>query len=87
MSGTAETSDLMAVSDASKRLGLGRDYGRELAIKSGIAIRRGGSDEHPWLYVRLRDLERAFLRQIYRPAKKRVKLCPHPIGLNPLVKC
>ncbi len=84
---TEKTSDLMPISEAAKRLGLGREYARDLAIRCGVAIRRGGSDDHPWLRVRLSALEQAFMNQVYRPSPHRVKTAARPIGLNPLVKC
>jgi len=80
--------DLMTIEAASRRVHKSRDYCRQLAIASGIAVRWGGTDEHPRLKVKLSDLERAILGQRHVETKgKPTKFRRVAMAYSPDVKC
>jgi hypothetical protein len=87
--------DLMTIEAAARKVRMSRKRARDLSIAAGIAIRWGGPDEHPWLKVRLSELERVILEQRYvlpaapdRQARRRpTRSLTAALGLNRHVKC
>ena len=70
------TPQLLPIDQAAKAAGLCAAYARAISLRTGIAIRVGGNDRHPWLRVRLEDLERAVRSEPYRKAH----ISPTPTG-------
>ena len=62
--------ELIPVEKAARQIGMARDRCRQLCIETGIAVRWGGTDEHPRLKVRMEDLEAAVMAQKYQPPKQ-----------------
>jgi hypothetical protein len=86
--------DLMTIEAAAREVKMARQRVRDLAIAAGIAIRWGGPDEHPWLKVKLSELERVILEQRYvlptvpgRQPRRPTRSSSAAQGLNRHVKC
>ncbi len=69
----AKVKDLIPLAKAARSIGMARERCRQLCIDTGIAVRWGGTDEHPRLRVSMEDLEAAVLAQKYQPPKVETK--------------
>lgn len=93
MVATSKLADLTTMSAAAKKVGMDRQRLRQLCIDSGIAIRWGGSDEHPILKVKFGELERVLIeRQRYvaprtPEAKPRKRAKASTGSIHPDVRC
>lgn len=59
--------DVMTIDAAAKIIGIDKARLRELVKAAGVAIRWGGSDDHPYLKVKLADAKRIVLDRRYVP--------------------
>ena len=69
----SKVKDLIPLAKAAQRIGMARERCRQLCIQTGIAVRWGGTDEHPRLRVNMEELEAAVLAQRYQPPKQQAQ--------------
>jgi hypothetical protein len=83
--------DLKTIDAAAKEIGMDRARLRSLCIAAGVAIRWGGSDRHPRLKVRMSEVEKVVLAQVYTPSRPstrfRPQLSPQSLAAMSDVRC
>lgn len=79
-------SELLTIKQAAKQVRMSGDRLRPICINAGIAVRWGGTEKHPWIKVRLEDVERVLLsRRVMTPEQKPPRRFSGK--LDPAVKC